>query len=254
MTVVAGTILPHAPALTLDPPPRPLGSSSKTIRAAIDSVQLGDCDVVVVASPHAAATGVYSGIGGSLEGFGIRGKTVTAEVPVGGAEDLADKWGYPVVEPPVDHGIVGALLLETRLALSGLLAVGIAGATGPAPPGDCETAMHHGAALAEAVEAFSDGRRVGFVASAHTAAALGAGAPLLDRPEGHELDQRVLAALRADPADLAGIEPGLWRAAGSCGAGPLSAFGLLFGGRRAEVLAYESPAGVGYIVARSEGS
>jgi hypothetical protein len=41
----------------------------------------------------------------------------------------------------------------------------------------------------------------------------------------------------------------LWKSGGSCGAGPLMAVGTLFSGRRADVLAYERPSGVGHLVA-----
>jgi aromatic ring-opening dioxygenase LigB subunit len=90
---------------------------------------------------------------------------------------------------------------------------------------------------------------VGFIASAHTAASLTPKAPLALRPEGKELDDLILDCLATDCGSLARVDPELWKEAGACGAGPLTAFGALFEGRRADVLAYDHPFGVGYLVA-----
>jgi hypothetical protein len=220
------------------------------IRAAAGALKLDDCDALVIASPHGRATGVYSGVSGSLDAFGVRNRSVGPPTDAGVAEELANQWGRPLLEPPVDHGIVGALLLSERSAARPVVTAAFATVTGPDAPAQFETTVEDAGGFADAVSRVSAGRRIGFVASAHTSAALNPAAPLLDRPEGHELEERVLAALRQDSAALAGIEPELWRAAGACGAGPLAAFGRLFAGRTAEVLEYEAPAGVGYLVAQ----
>jgi hypothetical protein len=216
----------------------------------VGALGLDDCDALVIVSPHGRATGVYSRVSGSLDGFGVRNRSVGPPTDAGVAEELANAWDRPLLEPPVDHGIVGALLLSRWSAAPALVAAAFATVTGPDAPGQFDAAIEVAEGFADAVSRVSAGRRIGFVASAHTSAALNPAAPLLDRPEGHELEERVLAALREDSAALTGIEPDLWRAAGACGAGPLTAFGRLFAGRRAEVLAYEAPAGVGYLVAQ----
>jgi hypothetical protein len=230
--------------------PGRLQTAFEILRAAVGALGLDDCDALVIASPHGRATGVYSRVSGSLDAFGVRNRSVGPPTDDGVTEELANEWGRPLLEPPVDHGIVGTLLLSGRSAAPSVVASAFATVTGPDAPAQFEAAVEAAGGFADAVSRVSAGRRIGFVASAHTSAALSPAAPLLDRPEGHELEERVLAALRRDSAALAGIEPELWRAAGACGAGPLTAFGRLFAGRRAEVLAYEAPAGVGYLVAQ----
>jgi hypothetical protein len=207
--------------------------------------------VLVMVSPHGHTSGVYLGVTGSLDGFGVRGRSMTSPTDLVVAEELASKWERPFLEPPVDHGITGALLQPGWTRGCPVVAATLAGTTGPGAPTKRAEVVEDAVRLADAVLAISNGRRIGFVASAHTSAALSSSAPLLDRPEGHALEERVLAALGHDVADLAGIEPELWRAAGACGAGPLTAFARLFGGRRADLLAYETPAGVGYLVAQA---
>jgi len=202
-------------------------------------------------SPHGRSSGVYSGVMGSLGGFGVRGRSTTSPTDLVVAEELARKWERPFLEPPVDHGITGALLVMGWMGDRPVVAATLAGTTGPGAPGMPAEVIEDAVRLADAVLAISHGRRIGFVASAHMSAALSPSAPLLDRPEGHALDERVLAALGHDAADMADIEPGLWRAAGACGAGPLTVFARLFAGRHAGVLAYEAPAGVGYLVAQA---
>ena len=202
-------------------------------------------------SPHGRSSGVYAGVMGSLDGFGVCGRSMTSATDADAAEELAGVWGRPFLEPPVDHGIAGALLIMGWMGDRPVVAATLAGTTGPGAPGQPAGVIEDAVGLADAVLSISNGRRFGLVASAHTSAALSPSAPLLDRPEGHALDERVLAALGHDASDIADIEPGLWRAAGACGAGPLTVFARLFAGRHAGVLAYEAPAGVGYLVAQA---
>jgi hypothetical protein len=224
------------------------------LRSAVGALQFDDCELLVMLSPHGRASGVYSGLTGALDGFGVRGKSVTSPAELAVAEELARAWERPSLAPPVDHGITGALLLSKWARGLRLVAVSLAATTGPGAPSNYEKAIEDAHALADALTAVSSGRRIGFVASAHTSAALSPAAPLLDRPEGHALEESVFAALRQNPVELSAVEPELWRVAGACGAGPLSAFGRLFAGRRAERLAYETPAGVGYLVAEVVGA
>ena len=248
MPVTVGAIVPHAPVLALES--GRLRPTSEVMRAAVESLTLDECDVIVIASPHGRTSGVYSEITGSLDGFGVHGRSVRAPSLTDLADELARQWKRPVIGPPADHGIVGALLIAGRMVGPPLVAAAFRTITGPGAPGSSEGAIDEARSLAEAVTAISAARRVGFVASAHTSASLSSTAPLLDRPEGHELEERVLAALRRDPVELAGIEHDLWRAAGACGAGPLTTFGLLFAGRPADLIAYDTPVGIGYLVAQ----
>jgi len=251
VALVAGAIVPHAPALGLNTGPARIRTSAELIRAAVKSLPLDDCDALVMLSPHGRASGVYSGVMGSLDAFGVRAPSVASPTELAVAEELAREWERPFLEPPLDHGITGALLVMGWMGDRPVVAATLAGTTGPGAPGQVAGVIEEAIGLADAVISISNARRIGFVASAHTSAALSPSAPLLDRPEGHALDEEVLAALRHDAGGMADIEPGLWRAAGACGAGPLTVFAKIFSGRRAEVLAYEAPAGVGYLVAQA---
>lgn len=248
--MIAGAIVPHAPVLALGPPPDGLRTPVADLRAAVASLELGGGEALVVASPHGRTTGVYSEVSGSLDAFGVRRETVRAITDAAIVEQLAGLWGRPIITGPVDHGIAVSLLLSDRIGELPVVAVTFESVTGPGVPPQHESAIENARVLASAVKALSSEHRIAFVASAHGAAALSPRGPLLDRPEGHQLDARILDALRDDPSELATIEPDLWRAAGSCGAGPLTAFGELFARRRAELLAYQAPFGVGYMVAR----
>lgn len=251
MGVVAGAIVPHAPVLSLEHHSDRLRTSVETVRSAVDSIDFGDCEVLVIASPHGRAAGVYSGVSGSLHGFGVH-RSVRASSDLGLAGELARRWGHPVLEPPVDHGVTGALLLAGRLTERPVVAATFAATTGPGAPGEFDVVAKEAEALADAITLIATGRRIGFLASAHTSAALSPAAPLLDRPDGHALEERVRAALESDLGELTRIQPEMWRAAGACGSGPVISFGALFAGRRADLLAYEAPAGVGYLVALGE--
>jgi hypothetical protein len=253
MGIVAGAIVPHAPLLSLEHHSDRLRTSVETVRSAVGSIDLGDCEVLVIASPHGQQAGVYSGVSGSLNGFGVRTKSVSASSDPSLAEELARRWGHPVLEPPVDHGVTGALLLAGRLTDRPVIAAAFAATTGRGAPGEYHVVAKEAEVLAGAITLIAAGRRIGFLASAHTSAALSPAAPLLDRADGHALEERVRAALESDSGELARIEPEMWPAAGACGSGPLISFGALFAGRRADLLAYETPAGVGYLVALVDG-
>jgi hypothetical protein len=96
-------------------------------------------------------------------------------------------------------------------------------------------------------------RSLGVVASVNTGAALTARAPLSERQQARAVERRVLEVLTAHgPAALNGLVRDMWRAAGSCAAGPLVALGAAFPDARVAPLAYDLPFGVGYLVAALE--
>jgi aromatic ring-opening dioxygenase LigB subunit len=221
-------------------------SNDSAVRAAASTVDFGEAEVVVIVSPHGRRAGVYASAKGSLDGFGIAGAGVEVESPSGLCDELARAWDRPLLLDEIDHGIVVPLQLNPPGPRS-VVGVALPEVTGPgaAPVG---AALEEGSALAAAL------RRVdlpahALVASAHTAASLSPRAPLQDRPAGAELDRRILELVGTDPFGLASIPTDLWSAAGSCGAGVFTAFGLLMSGREIVVAAYEAPAGVGYLVA-----
>jgi aromatic ring-opening dioxygenase LigB subunit len=254
VTITVGAIVPHAPLFAIDLSDRhPLRVPLDRVSATLDQLSFASCDAVVLVSPHGTATGIYRAVRGSLSGFGRDGTEVEAIVDAPLAGEISTAWGHPLLEGPADHGIVGPLSTMDVGSVP-VVAVSFAGISGPSPVAEVGQVLDASRALARAIESAAGRGTVAVVASAHTSAALSPRAPLTDRREGHELDARIRAALDGEPAALARIEPSLWAAAGACGAAPLAMFGLLFEDARIETLAYEAPAGVGYLVARAHRS
>ena len=244
MGVRSGLILPHAPVIARGRPE--VDVFARSAEKAVET--LGDCDVVVILSPHGAQDGLYRAATGSLADMGLE-LSIDAPTDDAATSEIAGLWDRPVLDARCDHGIVGALSIAAPHVP--IVACAVAEVSGPDHPGAEEQAIESGLLFADALQR-SD-RRIGFVASAHTAASLTPKAPLTLRPEGKELDDFILDSLATDCGALARIDPELWRTAGSCGPGPLTAFGALFEGRRADVLAYDHPFGVGYLVAAATG-
>jgi hypothetical protein len=215
-------------------------AETAVVRAALERVDWDGCDLVVVVSPHAHASGVYAAVRGDLASFGIDDGSFARSVDRDAARDVATAWERVPLDGAADHG-VGVPILAGVVPDVPVVAVGMAEG---APPRDAIAAAHK---LAGAL-----GRlwgEVGLVCSAHTSAALSPAAPLTEKPEGRALDTMILEALNTDCGLLADLPPDLWDAGGSCGAGPMTCFGALFGGATATVACYEHPFGVGYLVA-----
>lgn len=129
-----------------------------------------------------------------------------------------------------------------------IVACALAEVTGPdAAP--VPSAIGAARGFAAALASLTEDRTVVFVASAHTSAALTPRAPLTLRDEGLVLEEEIKDALESDLGKLDSLSPELWTLGGSCGAGPLTALGLLFTGSKASVGFYDHPFGVGYLLA-----
>lgn len=97
------------------------------------------------------------------------------------------------------------------------------------------------------------GRSIGFIASGDLSHRLAPNAPAGFNPNAHVFDERVLAALRAnDPQGIVEIDYNLRKLAGECGfRSMLVAIGAGTGVPvSCEVMNYEAPFGVGYLVAQ----
>lgn len=232
---------PHAPLLLPEVAGSKNASRTGSVGHAVASLDLGRPDVVVIASPHGRSSGVYSGCAGDLDAFGPRGIEVAAETEPDVVASLAAAWGTTVVDERVDHGVVVPLRL---LRAGGAAVVAISFAEGL----EADEAVAEGEALAAALRDVASGTRVAFVASANLSAGHGERAPLPSIEGAAETDAAVIRCLRDEPAGLSGLAAAL-AAGGSCAAAPLAAFGMLFGGRRCDVLAYDHPFGVGHAVA-----
>ena len=114
-----------------------------------------------------------------------------------------------------------------------------------------EDHLRFGSCIKQAVDKL--GRRVAFIASGDLSHRLKPSAPAGYNPNAHFFDEQVVAALRANaPQKIAEIDHNLRRLAGECGyRSMLVAIGACAElPLSCEVLSYEAPFGVGYLVAQ----
>jgi hypothetical protein len=234
-----GLILPHAPILLPEVLEGPEEGALARVRAACATAARGvDGSRTLIASPHATHTGVYISPYGDLADLGPRAPAALCPLDLQLAEEVAGRWGRPVLDEPLDHGIVVPLLV--------------------APPSGPIVAI----GFKEGVDAIDDASalaavltELGFegvvIASANLSVGVTERAPLTRIAGAEELEIETVKRLEQDSASLLETAPRLATRAGSCGAAPLTLFGSLFGGSSVEVLAHEWPYGVGYLVART---
>jgi aromatic ring-opening dioxygenase LigB subunit len=235
--IVAGAIVPHAPVL-LDGVGGVNAELVAPIRDAIASVRFPDADVLVVLSPHGVATGVYSRAEGSLRGFGVPGQAFDAAVDRAVSDDLANAWGVGTLDDELDHGaLVPLSILKCGLPV-------VAATLDEKLP--IEAAIEGGSAFAEALKDLD--ARVAFVASTNTSTGLTARAPLGLVEGAEDADRHLIELLSNGIGDVESVLRDVAAVGSSCGAGPLAAFTTLWPSD-AQVLTYERPFGVGYLVA-----
>jgi aromatic ring-opening dioxygenase LigB subunit len=245
--LLRGVVVPHAPALLIDSADEEVAGATLRIRAAVDEFQVGQTELLVVVSGHGDSTGVYRNSEGSLEDFGIQGQSIKCSPAPDLAAAVAEAWGKPVLDGALDHGAVVPLNLIGPVI--GEVIVATVQETTGHTPGRTKEVITAAKALAAALRQVLAREKAAVVFSAHTAAALNARAPLLERPQGHELDRLILEAFANDLGLIGAISERLWNEAGSCGTGPLTTASVVWSEKSARVLAYEQPAGVGYLVA-----
>lgn len=213
-------------------------------------------DTLVLMSPHAPAGGrsvlIYRGNThvGSLAQFGAPGVTLEAESDGELAEAIADAAGGdamlapPRETVPLDHGAIVPLSFldrEGRFPLV-LMSIALAGMA---------TFERVGAAIGAAADHL--GRRIVFVGSGDLSHRLSPDAPAGYVPDAKEFDRAIVNIVkRGDLDKLADLDPELVERAGECGLRSIYStagyVGLSPAGH--EVLSYEGPFGVGYMVAR----
>lgn len=236
-TRLNGIILPHAPLLLPEVWPDGHDGAAARVRAgcgAAGRAILGPR--ALVASPHAVRTGVYVSPYGDLADFGPRAPATLCPLDLEISEELARRWDKPLIDEPLDHGIVVPLLLAAPAVP--VVAIGFA-----------EGADHgaEAAALAAVLDEMDlDGT---LLASANLSAGLTDRAPLTCLAGAEALERDLVDRLSQDAASLLETALPLSSQAGSCALGPLALIGHVFGGRPTEVLAHEWPYGVGYLVA-----
>lgn len=247
MPLLAGAVVPHAPLLVTGVSAA-FESEAGVVRAAVARIALPQADVVVIVSPHGRGAGVYRSSSGSLDAFGVPGRSATVNIDAGLTRRLGRAWDVRELTAPLDHGITVPALIGAFPEHAPVVACTVPETTGPGAA-SVGAALDAADALGTAVLDIAAELRVVVLVSAHGSAALSPRAPLAERPAGRDLDEAILAAFDHDAGDLALIPGELWAAAGSCGAAPLVLLGHLFADAGGELLAYEAPAGVGYLVA-----
>lgn len=259
--IVFAGIAPHPPIMV----PEVGREAIAEVRGSIDAMQLfteriiaSGAESVVLVSPHAPlearAFVAYNDaqLYGDFANF--RAPQATVEAPLDqelfeAIGEIASEKHYAVVGIKgydLDHGTAVPLYFLQRNGWSGMVV-----ALGYNFLSD-EDHMRFGSCIRHAVDRTR--RRVAFVASGDLSHRLKPDAPAGYNTDAHLFDKEVLACLKdGEPARIAAIDPELRRRAGECGyRSMLVALGTLDAGSRqnCEVLHYEAPFGVGYLVAQ----
>lgn len=253
-------IAPHPPIMV----PEVGGARVAEVRASIDAmrdlterIKACGAQTVVLVSPHAPlerSTFVAYG-GASLRGdfANFNAPQAIVEAPVD--EELlaalrrtAEEERYRVVllQPrELDHGTAVPLYFLLRNGWAGrVVALGYSFLPD-------EDHVRFGECVRRAIEL--TGRPAAFVASGDLSHRLKPSAPAGFDPEARLFDEQVVASLRAnEPGQIPRIDHGLRRLAGECGyRSMLMALGAAAASEpTCEVISYEAPFGVGYLVAQ----
>ena len=258
--IVFSGIAPHPPIMV----PEVGREASAEVRGSIDAMAeltrriIGSgAETVVLISPHAplspdAFVAYHSQpLHGDFSNFRAPGTSVEFaldEELLGAIVNSAAGENYEVPalgDYQLDHGTAVPLYFLDRNGWQGRVV-----ALGYSFLGN-EDHLKFGNCIRRAVE--NSGRSVAFIASGDLSHRLKPEAPAGYNPSAHLFDEQVVDALtRNTPREIAGIDPGLRRTAGECGyRSMLVALGLSETLPAAcEVLHYEAPFGVGYLVAQ----
>jgi AmmeMemoRadiSam system protein B len=240
------------------------GARAAEVRASVEAMReltarVKECgaETVVLVSPHAPLERdsfvAYGGarLRGDFANF--RAPQAIVEAPLDeelltAVEKTAAEEHYHVVNlgaRPLDHGTAVPLYFLLRNGWGGrVVALGYSFL-----PDDDH--VRFGKCIRRAVERV--GRPVAFVASGDLSHRLIHDAPAGFHPQAHRFDEEVVAALRLnEPGRIARIDQGLRRLAGECGyRSMLVALGAAADSETdCEVMHYEAPFGVGYLVAQ----
>ncbi len=253
-------VAPHPPIMV----PEVGGARVAEVRASVDAmrdlterIKACGAETVVLVSPHAPlerSTFVAYG-GARLRGdfANFRAPQAIVEAPVDeellrAIRETASEENYRVVvlEPQeLDHGTSVPLYFLRRNGWSGrVVALGY----NFLPD---EDHVRFGECVRRAVEVTQ--RPAAFIASGDLSHRLKPGAPAGFDPDARSFDEQVVSALRANtPEEIPRIDQALRRLAGECGyRSMLVALGAASEAEpECEVISYEAPFGVGYLVAQ----
>ena len=250
-----GCICPHPPLLIPEVGGHALAKVAQTVNAMrLLGTEIGKPDTVVVISPHTAGFGdahavkVAPRLSGDFGRFRAPEATFSfdndlpfAELLLALAGDSRQVQIVPEEDPQLDWGV---LVPMSFLGHQRIVSLSIVNAYG----------VHR--ALGGLVRRCAEelGRETLFVASGDLSHALTHSAPAPYDPRGKLFDDEVVHLLGAgDFASLSAIDSILLQGAAECGLRSFMALGGFLGGDAIvspEILSYEGPYGVGYLVAR----
>lgn len=253
-------IAPHPPIMV----PEVGRKAADEVRGSIDAMReltariiACGAETVVIISPHAAlearAFVAYHEpeLRGDFANFRAPQATLNAPLDAELLEAITSSAagdGYQIVPLKgyeLDHGTAVPLYFLLRNGWRGrVVALGYSFLSD-------EDHLRFGECIRRAVEA--SGRKAAFVASGDLSHRLTPDAPAGHNPQAHLFDEEVVASIGANaPERIAAIDPNLRRLAGECGyRSMLVAIGAEDAATRdCEVLHYEAPFGVGYLVAQ----
>jgi AmmeMemoRadiSam system protein A/AmmeMemoRadiSam system protein B len=259
-TLVFAGIAPHPPIMV----PEVGREATAAVRQSIDGMagltqRIIDsgAETVILISPHAplepAAFVAYDGpqLFGDFANFRAPTATAHAELDdellneitrVAASEDLIV---MRIRGKDLDHGTAVPLYFLQRNGWHGkVVALGYSFLSN-------EDHLRFGKCITSAIR--KSGRRVAFIASGDLSHRLKPDAPAGYNPNAHLFDEEVVEAIRSGaPDQIVKIDQDLRRAAGECGyRSMLVALGMIEdAGKSAEVISYEAPFGVGYLVAQ----
>jgi len=259
-SLVFAGIAPHPPIMVPEVGREAVAevrSSIEAMREFTERLVESGAETVVLVSPHAPLeAGAFvayqdSQLYGDFANFRAPGARVEApldEEILGAISRAAAHESYEVVGirgHNLDHGTAVPLYFLQRNGWRGrVVALGYSFLSN-------KDHMRFGACIKRAAD--ETGRAVAFVASGDLSHRLKPEAPAGFYPQAHIFDEEVVEAIReGQPERIINIDQDLRRRAGECGyRSMLVAFGAVETARPAyEVLSYEAPFGVGYLVAQ----
>jgi AmmeMemoRadiSam system protein A len=216
-------------------------------------------DTLVVISPHSPPLGDAFVIDtapdthGTLAQFGAARTAISARTDVEFASRLIEaanthglparsRAGHSALQPGVlDHGVLVPLLFLDPKGTYPLVNISLSGLS-------LEAHRRLGEVVAEVARSL--GRRIVFLASGDLSHRLTPRAPAGYSAKGQEFDSQVVELLRTNRlTSIAHIDPSLADAAGECGWRSIIALSGAMPQGDVQVLSYEGPWGVGYLVA-----
>jgi aromatic ring-opening dioxygenase LigB subunit len=255
MSIVYGAIMPHPPIVVPAIGKERLKEADQTKRALEEisrRIKAADCDTIVVVTPHGdvgqASVPVYTGhvFEGNFAQFGLPKPTFTykGDPQLGLAIVKDTHLATACPETILDHGALVPLYYPTAAGVKKPV-LPIAVAFLP-----LSKLYEFGQALAKTSDRL--GRRVCLIASADMSHRLAPGAPSGFSPRGKEFDDRLVKMVKGYNVD--GILKFDAELADEAGQDALWSIAILLGaldGRQVdhELLSYEGPFGVGYMVA-----